>query len=137
MSGTEPLTHASWASPLGQRTLRGSGGRRPIDVLVGRRLLSRRLELGLSQDDLAAAVDVPTSRIAAYERGAKRILRWTPSVGQESARLKRESLRFPWPLPIRGVCAPVSIDLLILQSIPFLADVVPVYMWATRERSVA
>jgi hypothetical protein len=66
-----------------------------------------------------------------------RVVRWTPSVGQESARLKRESLRFPWPLPIRGVCAPVSIDLLILQSIPFLADVVPVYMWATRERSVA
>jgi hypothetical protein len=31
-------------------------------------------------------------------------LRWTPSVGQESVRLKRESLRFPWPLPIRGVC---------------------------------
>jgi hypothetical protein len=30
-------------------------------------------------------------------------LRWTPSVGQVSGRLKRESHRVPTPLPIRGV----------------------------------
>jgi CubicO group peptidase (beta-lactamase class C family) len=29
-------------------------------------------------------------------------VRWTPSVGQESGRLKRESHRVPTPLPIRG-----------------------------------
>jgi hypothetical protein len=29
-------------------------------------------------------------------------LRWTPSVGQESGRLKRGSRRVPTPLPIRG-----------------------------------
>ena len=30
-------------------------------------------------------------------------LRWTPSVGQESGRLKREPHRVPFPLPIEGI----------------------------------
>jgi hypothetical protein len=60
--------------PPRQRT-RGRGGEcRPIDVLVGRQLRSRRLELGLSHEDLGVAVDLPPMRIAAYERGNERIL---------------------------------------------------------------
>jgi ribosome-binding protein aMBF1 (putative translation factor) len=53
----------------------GSGDEcRPIDVIVGRRLLARRLELALSHEDLAAAVEVPPARIAAYERGEERVM---------------------------------------------------------------
>ena len=74
MLRAERLTQASWASCAGQCTNGRGGGGQPIDVLVGRRLLARRVQLGLSHDDLAVAVDVPASRIAAYERGANRIL---------------------------------------------------------------
>jgi ribosome-binding protein aMBF1 (putative translation factor) len=67
------LTHTPLVPPR-QRT-RGRGGeRKPIDVFVGQRLLARRLELGFSHDDLAAAIRMPPGWIAAYERGEERIL---------------------------------------------------------------
>lgn len=54
-----------------------------------------------------------------------RRMRWTPSVGQESGRLKRECLRVPSPSRSEGNRMVDSIDLMILQSTPFFA-VVPV-----------
>jgi ribosome-binding protein aMBF1 (putative translation factor) len=73
MRDARRLTYAHLGPPR-QRT-RGRGGeRKPIDVFVGQRLLSRRLELGLSHDDLAAAIHLPKGWIAAYERGEERIL---------------------------------------------------------------
>jgi ribosome-binding protein aMBF1 (putative translation factor) len=75
MLDAQRLTHASFTPPPGRRTKGvGGGGRRPIDVFVGQRLLTRRLELGLSHDDLAAAIHMPHGWIAAYERGEERIM---------------------------------------------------------------
>jgi ribosome-binding protein aMBF1 (putative translation factor) len=72
MQNAQYRTHSS-ITPPGQRTKGRGGERKPIDVFVGQRLLTRRLDLGLSHDDLAAAIHMPSSRIAAYERGEERI----------------------------------------------------------------
>ena len=45
----------------------------PIDVHLGARLRRRRLELGLSQQDLAVAIDVTFQQVQKYERGANRL----------------------------------------------------------------
>ncbi len=73
MQGAERLTHSPIAPP-GKHTNGGGGKRRPIDILVGRQLRRRRLELGLSHEDLGVAVDVHPMRIVAYERGDERIM---------------------------------------------------------------
>ena len=44
-----------------------------IDVLIGKRLRHRRLQLGLSQQDVAASVGVRFQQIQKYECGANRI----------------------------------------------------------------
>ena len=44
-----------------------------IDVLSGKRLRHRRLQLGLSQQDVAASVGVRFQQIQKYECGANRI----------------------------------------------------------------
>ena len=44
-----------------------------IDVLIGKRLRHRRLQLGLSQQDVAASVGVRFQQIQKYENGANRI----------------------------------------------------------------
>ena len=62
------------ATPPPRRSNGGGGERRPIDVLVGRQLRTRRLQFGLSHEDLGMAVNVPPMRIAAYERGKKRVM---------------------------------------------------------------
>jgi ribosome-binding protein aMBF1 (putative translation factor) len=73
MLDTRRPTYAHLGPPR-QRT-RGRGGeRKPIDVFVGQQILARRLELGLSQDDLAAAIQMPPGWIASYESGEERIL---------------------------------------------------------------
>jgi ribosome-binding protein aMBF1 (putative translation factor) len=73
MPDAQRMTYAPHTPP-NQRTKGRGGERRPIDVFVGQRLLSRRLELGLSHDDLAAAIRMPPGWIASYERGDERIL---------------------------------------------------------------
>jgi predicted transcriptional regulator len=55
-------------------TLRRGGGGRSIDIFVGHRLRTRRIELGISQGDLATVIRMPTIWIAAYERGDERIV---------------------------------------------------------------
>lgn len=45
----------------------------PIDIYVGKRLKSRRLMLGLSQNDLGEAVNVSIQQIQKYERATNRI----------------------------------------------------------------
>lgn len=51
------------------------GNPRPneVDLLVSRRLRTRRIELGLSQNDLANAVDVSIQQVQKYENAANRI----------------------------------------------------------------
>jgi len=45
----------------------------PIDVHVGRRVKMRRMELGLSQEKLAAAIDLTFQQVQKYEKGKNRI----------------------------------------------------------------
>ena len=45
----------------------------PVDVHVGRRLRLRRTLIGLSQEQLAAAVGVTFQQIQKYERGSNRV----------------------------------------------------------------
>ncbi len=45
----------------------------PVDLYVGKRLKSRRLMLGLSQNDLGEAVNVSIQQIQKYERATNRI----------------------------------------------------------------
>jgi hypothetical protein len=68
------------------------------------------VSVGIDADTGAFAVE--SIRRWWYKLGTSRYpdatLRWTPSVGQESGRLKRESHQVPMPLPIRGdVCVKV------------------------------
>jgi transcriptional regulator with XRE-family HTH domain len=45
----------------------------PVDVAVGRRLRSRRKELGLSQAEVARDLDISTKKLGKYERGLDRM----------------------------------------------------------------
>nr|WP_092620576.1 helix-turn-helix domain-containing protein [Roseospirillum parvum] len=45
----------------------------PVDVHVGRRLRLRRTLLGMSQEQLAAAIGVTFQQVQKYERGSNRI----------------------------------------------------------------
>jgi transcriptional regulator with XRE-family HTH domain len=49
------------------------GGTRRIDQHVGERIRLRRAELGLTQEQLAEALDVSYQQIQKYETGANRI----------------------------------------------------------------
>ena len=44
-----------------------------IDAAIGARIRSRRLELGISQQELAAAVGLSFQQVQKYERGANRV----------------------------------------------------------------
>lgn len=52
---------------------RESGGPRPVDIHVGRRLHDRRILMGLSQEQLGESVGVTFQQIQKYERGANRV----------------------------------------------------------------
>ena len=45
----------------------------PVDVAVGRRLRSRRKELGLSQAEVARDLDISAQKLGKYERGQDRM----------------------------------------------------------------
>lgn len=48
-------------------------GPHPVDTYVGARVKSRRLMLGLSQEDLAASIGLTFQQVQKYERGTNRI----------------------------------------------------------------
>ncbi len=45
----------------------------PVDVAVGRRLRSRRKDLGLSQAEVARDLDISAQKLGKYERGQDRM----------------------------------------------------------------
>lgn len=45
----------------------------PVDVAVGRRLRSRRKELGLSQAEVARDLDISAKKLGKYEKGQDRM----------------------------------------------------------------
>ncbi len=47
--------------------------RKPIDVVVGARLAALRKRSGISQQELAAFLEIPEDRVDRYEQGALRI----------------------------------------------------------------
>lgn len=46
---------------------------RDIDVWVGARIAARRMELGLTQSDLAKALGITFQQVQKYERGTNRV----------------------------------------------------------------
>lgn len=48
-------------------------GPHPVDVHVGNKVKTRRLMLGLSQEDLAKAIGLTFQQVQKYERGTNRI----------------------------------------------------------------
>ncbi len=48
-------------------------GPHPVDVFVGNKVKTRRLMLGMSQDDLAKACGITFQQVQKYERGTNRI----------------------------------------------------------------
>ncbi len=48
-------------------------GPNPVDVYVGARVRNRRKFLGLSQETLAASIDLTFQQVQKYERGSNRI----------------------------------------------------------------
>jgi transcriptional regulator with XRE-family HTH domain len=63
---------AGGMAPPGRGTVLGSRSKR-IDQHVGERIRLRRTERGLTQEQLAAALDVSYQQIQKYETGANRI----------------------------------------------------------------
>lgn len=45
----------------------------PVDIHVGRRVAERRMSLGYTQSDLAAALKITFQQVQKYERGTNRI----------------------------------------------------------------
>lgn len=55
------------------RTRINEEGPSPVDIHVGTKVKTRRLMLGLSQDDLAKAIGLTFQQVQKYERGTNRI----------------------------------------------------------------
>ncbi len=47
--------------------------RHPVDIYVGNRLRKKRLEMGISQEQIGSAIDVTFQQIQKYEKGYNRI----------------------------------------------------------------
>jgi transcriptional regulator with XRE-family HTH domain len=45
----------------------------PVDLHVGKKLKQKRLELGISQDDLAGSVNLTFQQVQKYEKGINRV----------------------------------------------------------------
>jgi len=71
---SEHREHGSPPMPPCRADATGRGGRPSIDMLVGRAIRSKRLTLGLTENDVAQAIHMPPEWVRAYERGAERIL---------------------------------------------------------------
>src|SRR4029079_17273238 len=59
--------------PKMPRTRTNEEGPSPVDTHVGTKVKTRRLMLGLSQDDLAKAIGLTFQQVQKYERGTNRI----------------------------------------------------------------
>ena len=57
----------------GKRNLDADIERNPVDVHVGSRVRSRRISVGISEEELRAALGVTAEKMHAYESGAMRI----------------------------------------------------------------
>ncbi len=55
------------------RTKTDESGPNPVDIYVGSKVKSRRLILGLSQEDLAKSIGLTFQQVQKYERGTNRI----------------------------------------------------------------
>jgi len=55
------------------RTKTEEAGPHPVDIYVGSKVKSRRLLLGLSQEELAKAIGLTFQQVQKYERGTNRI----------------------------------------------------------------
>jgi len=55
------------------RTKVDENGPNPVDVFVGNKVKSRRMILGLSQEDLAKSIGLTFQQVQKYERGTNRI----------------------------------------------------------------
>lgn len=55
------------------RTKKDEDGPNPVDIYVGSKVKSRRLILGLSQEELAKAIGLTFQQVQKYERGTNRI----------------------------------------------------------------
>lgn len=55
------------------RIKKAETGPNPVDVYVGAKVKSRRLILGLSQEDLATSIGLTFQQVQKYERGTNRI----------------------------------------------------------------
>lgn len=52
---------------------RVKSSRHPVDIYVGHRLRKKRLEMGISQDQIGSAIHVTFQQIQKYEKGYNRI----------------------------------------------------------------
>lgn len=59
--------------PRGRRVDRVENEPHEVDVFVGRRIRARRLELDLTQSELAKAVGITFQQVQKYEKGKNRI----------------------------------------------------------------
>ena len=57
----------------GERSRRKADTPHPVDLHVGQRVRSRRIELGMSQEKLAAELGLTFQQVQKYERAANRI----------------------------------------------------------------
>ena len=55
------------------RTKTDESGPNPVDIYVGSKVKSRRLILGLSQEELATSIGLTFQQVQKYERGTNRI----------------------------------------------------------------
>ena len=60
-------------SPAGGETRRGRPGAQGVDLEVGRRSRQRRLELGMTQQEIAKLVGVTYQQVRKYETGLDRV----------------------------------------------------------------
>ena len=55
------------------RSRRSTGQAHPVDVYVGARIKQRRIEMGMSQQDLGKLLHLTFQQVQKYERGANRV----------------------------------------------------------------
>jgi transcriptional regulator with XRE-family HTH domain len=65
--------HAKMASRKGSRDRVSARRTTPVDVQVGRNVRKRRIELGLSQTELAEVCGITFQQVQKYENGANRV----------------------------------------------------------------
>jgi transcriptional regulator with XRE-family HTH domain len=110
----------------------------PVDCHVGRRIRTRRRDLGLSQERLGEAIDLTFQQVQKYERGANRV---SASKLWEIARALNTSVSYFYEgleggaVPVGHAADPVQ-DFLLTPEGQELAASFPRIRVATLRRSV-